>query len=100
MVKVYSLNARGLRNKDKRREIFAFIKRKQYDILLIQESHGTQDIEGIIEREWGGPCIFSHNDSKGRGVMIMCKPEAKINSYWNDTNGHLIIAEIEINNVK
>ena len=67
MVKCYSINVRGLRNKRKRNQIFQFLKQKDYDIIFVQESHGTQEIESIWKNEWGADITFSNFSSRARG---------------------------------
>ena len=95
-MKLYSINVRGLRDNQKRREIFNFLKRKQYDIILIQESRSTKDVEQKWEREWGNKCLYSHKTSQSRGVMIMLSSNIEIVSNWNDTEGRVILTEIKV----
>ena len=39
------LNARGLRGTKKRSDLFYWLKEKQYDICLLQETYWTNDIK-------------------------------------------------------
>lgn len=99
MLKIYSLNVRGIRNDLKRREIFSFLKRKQFDIIFLQETHSSPEIERKWAKEWGGTCLFSHKDSKSRGVMIAFKSEQNIISKWSDNEGRTVMTEVRINDI-
>ena len=58
---------RGLRNKRERNQIFHFLTQKDYDIIFVQKSHGTQEIESFWKNEWGADITFSHFSSRARG---------------------------------
>ena len=47
------MNARGLSNEHKRKTIFGY-HRANADILVLQETHSTNEVERIWENEWGG----------------------------------------------
>ena len=98
MVKCYSINVRGLRNKRKRNQIFQFLKQKEYDIIFVQESHGTQEIESIWKNEWGADITFSNFSSRARGVMTMFGKGIELLCHTNDDQGRLDINEIRIEN--
>ena len=100
MVKLYTLNARGLRGNQKRREIFSFLKRKQFDIIFIQESHSSPDIEKTWKNEWGGNISFSHHTSKSRGAMTLFKKDIQIKEHVSDSEGRVDLNVININNVE
>ena len=69
MIKLYSLNVRGLRDHQKRREIFNFLKHKSHDIIYLQEAHSSREIENKWVKEWGGKISFSHFTSRARGTI-------------------------------
>ena len=96
MVKCYSINVRGLRNKRKRNQIFQFLKQKDYDIIFVQESHGTQEIESIWRNEWGADITFSNFSSRARGVMTLFGKGIEVLCHKNDSQGRLDINEIKI----
>ena len=100
MANFYSLNVRGLRDERKRKELFSFLKHKKYDIIFIQESHSTAEIESSWQKEWGGKICFSHYSLRAMGTMIMCNDKANILSQWSDTEGHLNLISVELNNTE
>ena len=73
MLRIITLNVRGLRNENKRRSIFNYY-RKRADIICLQETHSTEVDEKCWRNEWGGIMLFSHGESNARGVAILvCK---------------------------
>jgi exonuclease III len=66
-----TLNVRGLNNYKKRRTIFNWIKRKNFDIVCVQETHSSKKDEPEWKKEWGGDVLFSHGASNSRGVMVL-----------------------------
>ena len=65
-VKICTFNVRGLRDKQKRIDIFSWLKKGNYDICLLQETHATKEVEPQWEQEWGYKCFL---------VIIMRKVE-------------------------
>jgi len=53
MIKVISLNVRGLSNFKKRRVISNWCRKMNSDINLLQEIHSKLEIEKQWEHEWG-----------------------------------------------
>ena len=70
-VSIYSFNARGLANKDKRVATFSWLKTKRSGIFLIQETHSIEQLEKIWRQQWDGPIFFQHGKSNSRGVAIL-----------------------------
>ena len=66
-----SLNVRGLRNKEKRSQIFRWFRHQKGHIFFVQETYWTADIENIVKSEWRGPCYFSHGTNHSKGVAIL-----------------------------
>ena len=55
---ICSLNVRGLSNPMERREIFRWLKTKNYAIFFLQEVHCSKDNEICWTSEWGYSAIF------------------------------------------
>ena len=86
-----SINAQGLRSADRRGSAFSFFKRKHFDIILVQETHWTDDIRQDIERDWGGEIVISCGDNHSRGVAILFRPhlDYTIGHRHTDNNGRI-----------
>ena len=66
-------NCNGLRNKLKRKMCFRWFKKQNADIVLLQETHWSNDIENVIRNEWQCYIFFSHGMQNARGVAILIK---------------------------
>ena len=98
MVQISSINANGLQNNCKRKELFLYLKKLQDDVIFVQETHCMTSIQNMWRNEWGGQIIFSHGENDARGVMIMFKPNLKVKckqiSYSVD--GRYLICDVNI----
>jgi len=102
VLNICTFNARGLNDKKKRTDVFAWLKRKRYDIYFLQETHSTESIEKQWEDEWGYKAFFSSHTGNSRGVAILFNntfPFTVINTY-TDTQGRFIFLDILINDLK
>ena len=52
-VKFLTLNVRDLRNQEKRRSIFSYLKKQKANIYLLQETFSNLKDERIWSAEWG-----------------------------------------------
>ena len=89
---------RGLADVLKRRAVFDFY-RKRSDIVILQETHSTKQVESQWRMEWGGRIFFSHGENNSRGVCICIKKDCSltIDNVYSDTEGRLIILDIHEN---
>jgi len=51
------INAQGLRLANRQRAAFSFFTHKHFDVILVQETHWTNDIWRDIELDWGGEVV-------------------------------------------
>ena len=68
-----SLNVKGISNFKKRRSIFSWCRKRQADIIFLQETHSTVQTDTQWTNEWGAELHTSHGTSNSRGVAIMIK---------------------------
>ena len=96
-----SLNVRGMRERDKRTKIFEWCKKKEGDIVFLQETFSTVDVEERWKREWGGPMLFSHGTNHSRGVMVLISSElkSKISHIDVDDDGRYILFKLETRDI-
>ena len=92
------MNCRGLGQFHKRRDIFSFLKDKDYSIYLLQDTHFSNGIEDRVKQEWGYDSYFSSFSSNARGVAIMIKNniEYKLIDLTKDINGNYLILRIKL----
>ena len=100
MIKICSLNCQGLGDQNKRRDVFSYLRKHNYSIICLQDTHFTKSREKIIENEWGYKAFFNSFDSRSRGVAVLFNnnfAEFKIHKFLNDTSGNFLFLDIEIN---
>ena len=92
------MNARGLGNFRKRRDVLHYIYNKRYSIVCLEDTHWTEKIHNQISHEWGYKCMFSSYTSQARGTAILFKNDFqfKIHNAIHDTNGNFIILDMNI----
>ena len=98
MVNIASYNVRGLGNKEKRLKIFNYLRNKFYDIICLQETHSTKQIEKFWKTQWGGPVFYSHGDSRSKGCIILFrrKLDVKVHYMINDKMGRFNLMDVTI----
>ena len=68
---IYSFNANGLGEKNKRKAILNWIKTHHHGVLFLQETHSVEKSEEVWKQEFNCNHIyFSHGTSVSRGVSI------------------------------
>ena len=70
-LKIISLNVRGISNFKKRRTIFTWCRRKNADVIFLQETHSSKATEVQWKNEWGGKMLFSHGSPNSCGTAIL-----------------------------
>lgn len=68
---VVSLNVRGIRNINKRKAIFLFLKDKRADFYLLQETHSLKSDHNLWKSQWGQDIWLSHGTNRSAGVAIL-----------------------------
>ncbi len=58
-LKFSTINVRGLRNNIKLNAIMQIIKKLDFDIVALQETHLLSSEISQIESKWNGPCILA-----------------------------------------
>ena len=74
-----SINGQGLRSPDRRKLAFSYFNRNKFDIVFVQETHFTSEMEHQIQREWEGDVFFTHGTSSARGVAILFSSRLEYN---------------------
>ena len=77
MVNFASYNVRGLRDLNKRVCIFKHIRNKNLDVVGIQESHSTKNVEKLWKSQFGGQIVYAHGESNARGCMLLIRRNVK-----------------------
>lgn len=98
-LKLCSFNVRGINDKKKRCDVFAWLKRKHCDIYLLQETHSTKEIENSWQSEWGYKMFSSSHSSKSRGVAILLNNtfQFSVIKTITDSEGRFVLIKLLIN---
>ena len=96
-LQIASLNVRGIGDKQKRREMFNWLKAKNISIYFLQEVHCTENTTSFWKAEWGYKTLFSCCSSAKGGVAILFNNNFafEIERIFLDTNGRFIICDIK-----
>lgn len=99
-----SINVNGLRAQfvnglPKRRKIFTWIKKLNFDVIFLQETHSSISDSDSWLNEWGGLGVFAHGDNKSRGVGVLLRPNSGlgIDKIFADKDGRFLTLELEYN---
>ena len=65
------LNVRGLHDNIKRRNILNYLDDQSYDIVCLQETHSTPNIEKYWMSESRNKIYYNHGTSESRGCAII-----------------------------
>ena len=98
-----SFNCNGLGNKQKRDLVLNWLKEKQEDIFLLQETHSTTDLERDWLASWEGRIFFNHGASNSTGTAILIKNSANhviAEKHTIICQGRASLLEIEIEGIK
>ena len=93
-----SLNVRGIRSSTKRKALFLWLKKQNADIIFLQETYSTEEIEAIWKTQFKGKMIYSHGTNHSCGVMIFIKDylEFNLKSSVLDAEGRYILMDATV----
>ena len=71
-ITVLSQNCRGLKNMQKRRDLFQYIRSKKYNIACLQDVHIDNNMFSHVKAEWGYNLVPSAKPgiNASRGVRL------------------------------
>ena len=98
-IKCASINARGLRDKSKRLNLFRYLTSNGIDVGFIQETYCTAEFENDFKTNWKGKIYHSFSKSvHSKGVCIVVNENLCHNviSTHNDENGRKIVINVKI----
>ena len=97
-ITVASVNCQGLNGKQKRRDVFHYLKNKKHSIYLLQDTHFEEKLEPYIAAEWGYQAFFSSHASNARGVAILFNNnfEFKVKNVYKGNGGNSVMVLVEI----
>lgn len=93
-----SVNARGLNIPHKRTTVLEFLRKKNIDFAMIQESHLLRKDVGRLANKFYHSIATSSAATKCKGVAVLCKRKLKFDliDTWADDAGRIAIAKIRM----
>ena len=97
-ISICSLNVRGLTDRKKRIDVFAWLKDKNLDIYCLQDIHVGPTNELSFQQDWGSAVCFNTTSSDSRGVAILFKHDLEytILHTIKDSSGNLLIVQLKL----
>ena len=94
---VCCVNVRGVRQAEKRRDVFHYLRSLRCALYSIVDTHFTADMEAMVRAEWGGQVVLSYGTANSRGVAILVNPSAAVIVHGSevDSGGNYIILDVE-----
>lgn len=97
-LKIISLNVRGICDSTKRKSIFIFCRRKNADLVLLQETHSSDKDVKFWKAQWD-QCYFCHASQQSAGVAILLnKFKGDIIETLSSDEGRWIILVFKLDN--
>jgi len=56
---------------------FYYMKQKNHDVILLQETHSCSTDEKLWQDEWSGKIFLSHGTTNSKGVAVLFKNSLK-----------------------
>ena len=95
--KIATLNCNGLRNQQKRILIFELLRRSGNDVVLLQETYSTPDIEFRWSNEWCKTAFWYSGTNNARGVAILvCNDQLVTKHILCDDEGRAVAIDINV----
>ena len=102
LLKVFSLNARGLNDYNKRTILYDWLQDLDIDIVLLQETHYVESKEYMYNARWRGHsyhCFSNSSSSRGVSVLIRNGFSFDFCNYHRSSDGRKILLNIKINDI-
>ena len=93
-----SLNVRGIRSAKKRKALFMWLNERKYDIIFLQETYCTVEVEDTWRTQWQGKLFSSHGTNHSCGVMVLVRSDLDFNlkSVEADVQGRYVLVEADV----
>ena len=68
--------------------VLIWLNKQKVDILFLQETYSTKDIENVWRSQWKGSIFFAHGSNHSCGVLVLVKDhlEFEVKSVLTDNN--------------
>ena len=70
---IASFNINGASRYEKQKDVLDYLRKKHFDIILLQETHIKNDSENYLRTLWGYNCFVCGHSTASKGVAILFK---------------------------
>lgn len=70
---ILSLNVWGIWSFDKLKALFHWFMKDKANIIFLQETYSTPEVENVWKYQWRGELFFGHGSEHSRGVLTLVK---------------------------
>ena len=73
----------------KRKALLIWLQKQNADIIFLQETCSTKEVENNWKCQWKGPMYFAHGSNHSCGVLVLVRDslDFKMKSMLTDNNG-------------
>ena len=95
------VNVRGIRNSEKRRDVFNFMRNLNFSIVCLIDTHISCEMFNFVRAEWGGRAFFSPGTAHSRGVAMLIHNNLGFDVFGMkiDDDGNFIILDVELEGI-
>ena len=88
----------AVRKKKKRKLAFSFFKRNRFDIIFLQKTLWTVDLDMQINFEWEGDAFFAHgtNSSRDVAILITSRLDYYVRQIRSDSDGRVVNILVDV----
>ena len=92
------LNVRGIRNREKRKDVLNFMRTLNYSIVCLTDTHISSELFDFVRAEWGGTCVFSPGTTHSRGVAVFFSNNIDFEIFGSevDEQGNFVILDVDL----
>jgi exonuclease III len=100
-IKIINQNVQGLKGQTKKKKVLEWARKKNFDIMTIQEAHIEKNDLKSWTDVWKGNILYSCGSNKSRGVVMLIKENLEHDVIENisDKNGRWLIATLKLKGV-
>ena len=98
-LKFATFNVNGAGKYEKQKDIFDFLRKKKFDVIMLQETHWRTESENYIRTMWGYNCFVCGASTSKNGVAILFNNSFSYNVHniiKDDVNGSYLILDVTI----
>lgn len=96
------VNVRGIRQREKRRDVLDFLRRYEFALTCLVDTHITEELSDVIRSEWGNDVLCSYGTNNSRGISVLLNPNIgmKIVNCLSDNDGNFLVLGVEIDGIQ